>query len=221
MTDARELYNLIMSNGIGDIMKVSQICNFISKTIFLFGLIMLFVSSFGFAEVNNSLAFNVIGLLKGNINASYELGLNNKSSLKAGVTYFGSKRSDWEVSLNGASLGYNIYLDGKRLQGFFLGPVVGVSILSAKYTYFSYEYNGNYKDTVIEQYSYVQKTVNGNLVFLTVAGNLGYKWIFGGFTLVLNIGTGYSGNSLTLAGENVPFVGDSLTDASINIGWSF
>jgi len=183
------------------------------KLIILF-IVMFFVSS-GFSAEKNVLSTNVLGLLFGAVNAHYEMALNEKTGLSFGIGYSGISTDDWKISATGIGAGYYIYPAKEALKGFFVGPTIGITMVSAEYKY--KEITGIWPYWTVEE-----KTDSASGTYITIGGDLGYRWIWkGGVAFGLGIGVGFTSGEIKIAGEKAPYGGTGLTRLSVDFGYAW
>lgn len=184
------------------------------KKLFVLVILLSFISA-GFSAEKNLLTTDAFSLLFGVLNASYEMLLNEKTSVSVGLGGSTISTDDWKISVIGIKGGYYIYPSKTALKGFFVGPAIGFSIVSAEYTY--NEITGTWPYWKIQE-----KTDKASNVLVSISGELGYRWIWeSGFSLGLGIGAGFYLGSIEIAGEKAPYGGTGLTRLSVDIGYAW
>ncbi len=163
-------------------------------------ILLLVITAAGYSsQEENILTINVLELLGGSINGTYEFTSNKSSSLGLSGSFMSMSMSDWDISSWGIGGFYNFYPAEEALSGFFFGPSIGVMGVSAEYL--------NEEDTG---------------TFFNLGGHLGYRWIWdGGVSLGLAIGAGYTAGEIEIAGDTIPISGVGLTRASVDFGYAW
>lgn len=141
---------------------------------------------------------NPFGLLFGIFNIQYQYKIKDKESLTVGGFYWESSTGDWKWSGLAAGFTYRFNLSKKGLTGFSVGPTAGALYVSADY-----------------------KTTSGTTIFFSPGGELGYQWIWDGFTLDLNTGIKYNIGNLAIGDKDFLYKGLNWSGLAVNIGWAW
>lgn len=164
------------------------------------------------AEAEHIITANPIGLIFGYINAHYEMavGKGNGLGFNGGLNFYGAAGWSWFGFSAGAE--YNWYFQQHALNGWFAGPMAGISMISINYEYDAYDASLNL----------VTKKESASAFGFQLGGKGGYRWIWdGGFTLDVQGGIIYTiSGAVTLGGSTAPFggVGPAL---GVNLGYAW
>jgi len=140
------------------------------------GVSMMFATN---ASAQGYLKVNPLGLAFGQLGASYEGVLNEKSSFEVGANFYNRKFVGVKTTGFGASLQYRFYLSSDDApRGLFVAPLVGANFL---------------------KYGYTDATGTGigasdfNYTLITVGALIGYQWLFSDdrFSFEIGIGPAY------------------------------
>lgn len=173
------------------------------------GLLLSIMSSTAFSAEKNVLSSNVLGLILGSINGTYEFALDEKTGIGLSGYFFSRTFGDWKWSGVGFGGAYNIYPAKKALKGIFVGPSLSFSRLSFEYT-------------TTPWWGGVETTETSDSTFITIGGNFGHRWIWeGGFTLGLALGVGYTIGEVVIGDKTAPYGGIGLSRLSFDLGYAW
>ncbi|MBN1596494.1 DUF3575 domain-containing protein [candidate division FCPU426 bacterium] len=140
------------------------------------------------AVPKNNITVQPIGFLFGNGNLEYEAALGDTTAIAGRINYSAWNIGDWSTSAIGGGLSYRFFPVSKQApRGFWVGPGADILIISSTYE----------DDTA-------------SSTFISVGGDLGYKWIWGeevGFVLCPSISLRYVSGSLSVGDNELPFGG--------------
>lgn len=187
------------------------------KIVLLFSVICLVfgLGSKGYAQEKGIGSVNLLlGLVSGILNVEYDHKLNPDTSVAGRILYWGYKTGDWKWSAFGAGASYRLYQKKEAMKGLYYGPSVDILTLSAEYTWTDYTWVGW---TLVPE----EKTEKADSLFITLAGDTGYRWVFKNqITIDLGVGFGYTTGSITIAGTKIPF-GGTVFRTRANVGYAF
>jgi hypothetical protein len=149
------------------------------------------------AEFGSVISINPFGLLLGVANAEYEKVWKPNMSFVGQAVFASRSSGDWDWMLLGGGVGVKRYLNSTAPEKLWFGGNASLQYVSADYG-----------------------REEGSSVFLGLAGLVGYKWIFGQFTVEPSIGLLMSIGSLSIAGESIPITGVGGT-LGISLGYAF
>lgn len=172
--------------------------------------------SFGYSNEKKLLSTDVLPLLEGVVNVTYEIAQNEKSSLSFGGGVLKYSVPNWEFSGTAIEVSYKIFPSKTALKGMYYGPVAGVLSISAKY---------EYEDVIITENGDVtieKKTEQASGTFLGIGGYLGYRWIWTNrVALDLYASISYISGELIVSGEKAPFGGETTIGYGVRIGYAW
>lgn len=150
------------------------------------------------ADVNQFISTNPLALAFGGLNAHYEFNLSKEAGfgIDASLIFWGV--GDW--STFGFSVGpeYNFYFQKQAPNGWFVGPLAGITMLTAKYMNESASTFGFY-----------------------FGGHGGYRWIWeSGFLIDVQLILQYSLMNLSISGQNIPYGGFGV-GPGVSIGYAW
>ena len=178
-------------------------------------LLLLTIVSLGYPNEKNLLSTEVLPLLSGVINASYEKAVSEKSSFSIGAGFLKYSLPDWELSGTAIKTSYKIFPSKNALRGLYIGPTIGIISISAKHTYDEVRTTET-GDTVVET-----KTSSANGSFFGIGGCLGYRWIWTNHVaLDLYLSIGSISGEIKVGGERAPFGGTSI-GYGVKIGYAW
>ena len=164
------------------------------------------------SKATSIITVNPLGLVFGYINAHYEIALNEMNGLgfNAGANFY--NLSGWSWFGANVSGEYNWYFQKHALNGWFAGPVAGVSFVNINYEYTALD----------SSLALVTKKDSASSFGIQVGGHGGYRWIWdNGFTLDLQGGFMYTVSSaVTLGGATAPFGGFGPL-LGVNLGYAW
>ncbi len=174
--------------------------------------VMLGVLSKGvvFASATQSVTTNILGLAVGSVNGIYEFKKGDKDTIGVGGSIWSISSGDWKLSSTSLGVDYNIYKKGKILEGFYIGPSLWLNMVSAEYT-----------STTLVGWTIVKQTEKSSGTFITLGGNLGYKWLLDNLAIGVGLGVGYTAGSIEVGGSKAPYGGFGLTRLALDIGYAW
>ncbi len=159
------------------------------------------------ASAQGYIKINPLGLAFGQLGASYESVLSEKSSFQIGANFYNRSFVGVKTTGLGASLQYRFYLSNDDApKGLFVAPLVGANFLKYGYT------------------DVLGAGVGGedfNYTLITIGAMIGYQWLFSDdkFSFELGIGPAYriaTGNF----GDGISNLGNGVwPTASLSLGY--
>jgi hypothetical protein len=108
----------------------------LKKTLILSFLVLFSFSTAILAEgtKTHAITVNPIGLVFGSFNAELNWALAPSFSFTIGGSYSSYSSSDWKYTLLGAEGGVRLYWTGTAVNKWYIGPLIGFTTISAKFT---------------------------------------------------------------------------------------
>lgn len=142
-----------------------------------------------YGSPDNSLTLQPVGLLFGIGNVEYENLLSDTNAIAARINFFNWGLGDWNTSGIGAGVSYRFFPlhQEQAPRGLWYGPAVDILNVSSTF-----------------------EGASGSSLFVSILGEVGYKWLFGReIALVVSpfLNLGYTIGSLQIGDSSLPWGG--------------